>query len=123
MNFVMHRNRTVTSTSGHAIAFVKGELTHVPPSMHDEVMAAGGVPEYELEEPEVDANVVLAPVEPTERKAALFVVFEKVALRAHRNDFTAGGTPHLKVLVKELGWPLETAERDAAWVEFNNKSK
>ncbi len=124
MKFVLHRNRTIVSTSGHAIEFVKGELTHVPPSMYEEVMAAGGVPESELDldpktNPEVDE-----PQDPTARQAAMFEAFEKIVLRGKRDDFDASGSPHIKVLSEMLGWEkIHTKERNTAWAAFQNKSE
>ena len=124
MKFVMHRNRTIVSTSGHAIEFVKGELTHVPPTMYEEVMAAGAVPEEELD---LDPKQELEnpePQDPETRKAALFTVFEKIVLRGKREDFDASGVPHPKALVKELGWDtIHNKERVATWTAFKNKAE
>lgn len=121
MNFVMHRNRTIASKTGHSVEFVKGQLTHVPPCMHDEVMAAGAVPEYEIEEPEANPNAKIVPSDPGERQAAMFAAFDTLVLRKSRDDFTAGGSPHLKALALELGWPVDAKEREVAWVNYNNQ--
>ena len=121
MKFMMHRNRTIVSTSGHAIEFKKGELTHVPPSMYDEVMAAGAVPEEELDLDPKDPDAVVEPTDPSARRQALFEAFETVALRGRREDFTASGAPHAKVLSDLLGWTVQNKERDAAWAAFKTK--
>lgn len=124
MKFVMHRNRTISSTSGHAIEFVKGELTHVPPCMYEEVMAAGAVPEEELDlDPKTNPEIE-EPQDPAARQAALFGVFEKIALRGKREDFDASGAPHIKVVTKELGWDtIHSKERNAAWTAFKTKTE
>ena len=121
MKFVMHRNRTIVSTSGHAIEFVKGELTHVPPAMYEEVMAAGAVPEEELDLEPKSPDEVVEPMDPKTRQAAIFAAFEKVTLRGQREDFTAAGSPHAKVLSQVLGWTIQNKERDAVWTAFKTQ--
>jgi hypothetical protein len=121
MNFVMHRNKTVASSMGLSIEFVKGVAQHVPPYMYKEVLAHGGVPEDELTEEELNPGNSNEPREPEDRKAALFVAFDKIVLRNEREEFTAGGTPNTGVLTRELGWTVNAKERDAAWQEFKIK--
>lgn len=122
MKFVMHRNRTIVSTSGHAIEFIKGELVHVPPSMYEEVMAAGAVPEEELDlDPKTNPEV-MEPQDPTTRQKAIFGAMETISLRGKREDFTAAGSPHAKVISEILGWTVHNKERDTAWVAFKNQN-
>lgn len=121
MKFVMHRNRTIVSTSGHAIEFVKGELTHVPPAMYEQVMAAGAVPEEELDLDPVPEGTVEEPTDPTARQKQIFAAMEKVTLRGKRDEFTASGAPHAKVLSTELGWTVSNKERDSAWTAFQTR--
>ncbi len=121
MKFMMNRNRTIASTCGLSIEFKKGELHLVPPAMYAEVIAAGGVPEHELEEAEQPVAGA-KPASLEERKAQMMEAFKRIVLRADRDEFTAGGTPHGAVLSREVGWTIVTKERDAAWVEFQNKS-
>lgn len=117
MRFKMHRNRTISSTCGLSIEFVKDQLHLVPPAMYAEVIAAGGVPEEELSEddlpPKGDTPEALAA-----REAALFAVFEKLKLRNVAAEFTAGGMPHLGVINATMDPPVSAKERDAAWVKF-----
>lgn len=117
MKFMLPRDRTIASTCGISIEFKKGELHLVPPAMYNEVIAAGGVPESELSDDELPAKPA-SPEALADRKAALFKAFEKIAKRNVREDFTAGGMPHLGVLATETGWTVAAKERDAAWVEF-----
>lgn len=116
MNFTMNRNHTVASTMGHAVEFLKGVPTHVPPALYAEVQAAGALPETEISEDEAPKSN--EPTDPVERKLALFAAFDKIALRGRREDFTAGGAPHNAVLSTELGWTVAAKERDIAWAEF-----
>lgn len=121
MKFVMHRNRTIVSTSGHAIEFVKGELTHVPPAMYEQVMAAGGVPEEEIDLDPPKEGEVIEPADPVTRQKEIFKAMEKVTLRGKREEFTASGAPHAKVLSTELGWTVQNKERDQAWTAFQTR--
>lgn len=122
MNFTMNRNFTVASTMGHAVEFVKGVPTHVPPALYAEVQAVGAVPEDEIPEDEKAAKSN-EPTDPSARKSALFEVFDKIALRGRREDFTAGGTPTGAVLAAELGWTVAAKERDMVWAEFKISGK
>ena len=116
--FMLPRNRTIASTCGLSIEFEKGKLQLVPPAMFAEVLAAGGVPENELTEEDVPKKAD-SPDALAERKAALFKAFEDIVARNVREEFTAGGMPHNKVLSEKLGWTVNAKERDAAWVEFS----
>ena len=120
MKFVMLRNRTIASTLGHSIEFVKGVPTFVPPELYSEVIAAGAAPEEEIPEEELPRKSN-EPVAADEREMELFIAFETIVTRNRREDFTAGGTPNVTVLAQELGWTVPTKERDIAWVKFRNK--
>ena len=116
MEFMMLRDRTVVSVFGHAIEFKKGVLTHVPPALYAEVLAAGGVPKDEL--PEEDASKIVEPAEPHVRSEKIQAAIQVIVDRARREDFTATGAPHPKILSAELGWPIASKERDAEWALF-----
>lgn len=121
MKFTLNRDFTVASTMGHAVEFLKGVPTHVPPALYAEVQAVGAIPEDDLPE-EPSAPGVNEPTDPGARKEALFAVFDTIALRGKREEFTAGGAPHNAVLAKELGWVVSSKERDIAWAEFKIKA-
>lgn len=123
MKFVFARAKTVSSVYGHVIHFPKDEPTHVPPEMYAEVMAVGGVPEDELDLDPPKPGEKQEPIDPIERKKAIFAAFEAIAVRGKREEFTAGGQPHPKALAKELGWSVQNKERDALWVEFQTADK
>lgn len=117
MRFMLPRNRTIASTCGLSIEFKKGELHLVPPAMYGEVLAAGGVPETELTEEEMPKSAA-TPEALADREKAIFAAFETIAKRNTREDFTAGGMPHLSVLTNITGWAVAAKERDATWVKF-----
>jgi hypothetical protein len=119
MRFKLARNRTIASTCGLAIEFKKDEYHFVPPAMYNEVIAAGGVAEDEGFDHE-SLKPTNTPEVASAREAVLFAAFESIAKRNHRNEFTAGGMPHLSVLAKAKGvdWEVTNKERDAAWVKF-----
>lgn len=119
MNYVAPRKMTVSSTSGRSVSFEKGEPTFAPPQMHADLIAVGIVPTEELPEPKNDE--VREPIEPKEREAALFALFEKLILRGKREEFTGVGLPHLAVMKRELGWEVAAKERDATWAKFQQE--
>ena len=119
MRFKLPRNLRVVSTFGHSVEFVKDEFTHVPPIMHAQVVELGATPEEELP-PEVKP-VDTEPRMPQEREDALFAVFETLAVRNRREDFTAGGAPHPNAIAQILGWKPSNRERDIVWHKFRNK--
>lgn len=121
MKFTMHRNRTIVSTSGLSVEFVKGEPTHVPPAMYAEVIAAGGVPEEEIDLDPPSSPGASEPTDPVARQKAIYTAFETITLRGRREDFTAAGAPHAKALSQILGWTIQNKERDQAWVNFKTK--
>lgn len=116
MEFVMMRDRTISSVLGHSIEFKKGVPTHVPPALIAEVLAAGGVTKDEL--PEDESKKTIEPTDPLERSGLIQEAIKVVVERARRDDFTATGAPNPKVLSAELGWPVNAKERDAEWGRF-----
>ena len=117
MHYIAPRNMTVASLSGRSVTFKKGESTYCPHQMHAELIAHGVVPAEEIPEPEASAGPQ-EPHVPAEREEALFAVFEKLALRSKRDEFTSAGSPHASVVSKELGWSIDAKERDSAWLKF-----
>lgn len=122
MKFTMNRDRVVASTSGHVIGFKKGEPTYVPPEARKDVLEAGGSPEDDEYDPDPKKpEGPKVPVDPTERRKAVFAVFERLVLRNKREDFTGNNIPSNKVMKTELGWELPAAECGVLWTEFNKK--
>jgi hypothetical protein len=119
MKFILNRNKTVVSTLGHAIEFKKGEPTHVPPEMWPAVQAIGAIPEDEL--PEEKVADTKEPADPIERKKAIFKAFEQMVLVNDRESFTGTGAPHAKALEAQLGFKIDSKERDALWQAFQTQ--
>lgn len=117
MKFMMHRNRTIISTCGLSMEFVKGEPALVPPAMYAEVIAAGGIPEEEIPEEEMP-SARPTPDQLADREKQMVKAFDVIVRRATREDFTAGGVPHTTALSRELGWSVQAKERDVAWVKY-----
>jgi len=115
MRFLLNRNRTVASLSGHAIEFKKGELTHVPKEMWNDVIAIGAVPENEIQEEETIKQPVLSG---DERKELIFAAFTALVEKNERESFTGNGSPHIRAVADITGFPVDAKERDALWSEF-----
>ena len=116
MRFLLHKNKTVTSTLGHTIEFIKGELTHVPKEMWPAVIAVGAVPEDELPEDATPKKDVV--LDASDRKTLIFAAFEQIVTKGDRDAFTGNGSPHAKVVSEVVNFTVDAKERDAAWAEF-----
>lgn len=109
--FVLNRDLHLPSTTGHSVAFKKGEPTFVPAPMHREVLALGA------ERTEAEPEAVIdtkdkTPQDPDERAKQIEDAIRALTLRNRREDFTAGGAAHLKALAEYLGWTPNGKERD-----------
>ena len=113
MKFTLNRDKVVASEKGHAVSFAKGEPTHVPPEMYDEVMAVGAVPEDELAEPVKTGKEV--PTDEREREEVIMPVLASILLRNDRDDFTASGVPKVEVISAGAGFRVSDRERSALW--------
>lgn len=123
MKFMFGRTRTVASKFGHTITFEKDTPTHVPPEMYQEVLAVGGIPENEIDLDPPKKDGPQEPVDPVERQAAIYGAYEAMVLRNKREEFTAGGQPHLKAIARQLGWTIADKERDLTWAAFKTKGQ
>ena len=121
MKFVLNRAKTVSSTLGHTIEFIKNEPTYVPREMWAEVQAIGAIPEEDL--PEVLLAATKEPADPAERKAVIFAAFEQLILGGKRESFAGTGAPHAKVLASQMGFVIDNKERDVLWQEFKLADK
>lgn len=117
MLFILNRDKTIASTSGHCVEFKKDVPTYVPPPMHKEVLGLGAVPTEEIPESTVDLKDK-TPSDPDERASQLKGAIEALTLRNRREDFTAGGAAHLKALAEYLGWTPQAKERDLVMADM-----
>lgn len=111
MKFVFARDRVVASVTGRTVEFPKGVPTHCPPAMHAEVIAAGGVPEEELED-ETPKKVELSA---EDRTALIRAAIEDMVAANERDDFTAAGVPVTQVVSGRCGFTVTKAEIAAIW--------
>jgi len=112
MEFTLHRSRVIASKFGRSFEFVKGVPLYVPDLCHEEVMAAGAVPEDELPDDAPDAPTVL---QGADRAKAITAAMKKLVLTASREDFAASGAPTVPALKAILGFSIDAKERDALW--------
>lgn len=121
------KSRTIASIKGHAIEFpgktADGPVfVMVPPSLRAEVMAAGMIPESEIEEEKEDA-LPTPPSEPSERVAALHKVYGQLVERGARDDFAGNGSPKVEAIAKVLGWKPDAKENRDAWLAYQTGGK
>ncbi len=122
MKFTMPYNKTVATRSGHTIAFIAGEPTHVPKECWREVQAAGAVPEDADAVQAKQSAAVVVVDDPVERRERFFAAFTQMVEGNKRGDFAASGVPSQKVVEKILGFDIDAKERDELWVEFTQLS-
>jgi len=119
----LKRTRQVVSTTGHSVEFPGKEadgtlaFVHVPPALEAEAIAAGLVPESDVEEPVASTGPV-RPTNPEELKAAVFEGFGKMVDRGDREDFAGNGFPKVDLLSALLGWRVEAREVKDLWPQF-----
>jgi hypothetical protein len=125
--------RNITSTLGHSIDFpgkgTKKEAcpeglepdangfvwVFVPPAIVPEAVAAGFMPDSEVQEEDED-ELPTAPTDSDERQLAMFEAFDKLVARGAREDFTASGSPRVDAVEKVLGWKPDKNEMRDAWI-------
>lgn len=115
MYFIMNRDHTVTSTSGHVIQFKKGQATFVPPSLHRAAIAAGATAHDGEVEFEPKGAKTVEPADPAERKEALLMILGAIKERDAREDFTASGQPKTKVVETMAGFEVSSREIGELW--------
>lgn len=115
MNFILNRTFTLTTTTGHSIAFIKGMATHVPPEAQGAAVAIGAIPETDLAKEEAPSR---EPVIPSVRKAMLMAAIDEIVKGNGREDFSGTGAPHLHAIARIAGFGIDNRERDALWDEY-----
>ena len=114
--FVLNRNYTHRSTSGHIINFVKDEPVYVPPVCRKEVTMLGATSMGEAIDV-IDAEREEKPeLTPDERREALIKAFKSLQERNHRNDFTGQGIPSIAALKKIIeDFDVDKKEVESLW--------
>lgn len=130
------KSRIVSSTKGHHIEFPgKGSVPkdnvpaaavlaadgicfmYVPPAVHPEVIAAGMLPESEMEEAEAPKGAV-KPTDPEKLREEAFEAFEILVAAGDRESFSGNGMPKAPAVEKLLGYVLTNTEIKDTWGKF-----
>lgn len=121
MEFILNRDKVLSSVKGHTIEFKKGEPVYVPADMHSEAMAIGALPTEALpEEPEVTGS---EPTDPAERERVIMEAMENLVLRNQRGDFLASGLPNVTAIKELIGFGIHHKERDVIWTKVLAKQR
>ena len=122
--FVLNRNYTLRSLTGHSVQFKKGVPTFVPPGTMREVVSLGAERVDGPTEPAVDDDTVKLPTEPTgeDRAKLILDLFTKLIERNAREDFTAQGAPHVKAIKEHLNFKVDNKERDLLWARYQTEA-
>ncbi len=120
MKYIMNRDVTVTSTFGHTIHFKKDVPVQVPPALRTLVQERGGIP-AEGETVHEDAPKKPAAPQGAERLEILVLAIEDMVAKNERGDFGANSLPTVKALSREVGFDVDSRERDEAWKQYKEK--
>lgn len=116
--FVLNRNYSMCSLSGHVIDFKKGQPTYVPPSCAREAASIGA----ECVDGKVDAldpeALAAVPMSPDDRHESIIAAFKMLEERNGRNDFTGNGSPAVPALEKILGFDVDKKEVTSLWAAY-----
>ena len=117
--FVLNRNLTIRSLTGHSVAFQKGVPTYVPREMYREVISVGAE-RVDGDQAEGMSEPSAPPPEPTgaEREELVFEAFNEIVNKNAREDFTAQGAPHVKAIRTLVGFAVDNKERDTLWAKY-----
>ena len=120
--FVLNRNYTHRSTSGHIINFVKNEPVYVPPVCRKEVTMLGAVSMDETIDV-LGAEAQKKPeLTPDERREALIKEFKFLQERNHRGDFTGQGAPSVTSLKKIIeDFEVDKKEVEELWTVYREE--
>lgn len=121
--FVTNRDVIVTSIQGYSIEFLKGVPTHVPRSMHEEVMEKGAVAcddkgevlALDKQPERVEPKVFVAPEAQEERDDKILEVMRELVKRNNSADFSAGGVPTSAAVSASLHWHADQNEVSKVW--------
>lgn len=120
--FVLNRNYTHRSLSGHIINFVKDVPVYVPPVCRKEVTMLGAVSMDEAIDV-LDAETSKKPeLTPDERREALIKAFKFLQERNHRGDFTGQGAPSVTALKKVIeDFKVDKKEVEELWTVYREE--
>lgn len=122
--YTLNRDFTLVSLMGHAITFVKGVPTNVPPMCEKEVIAIGGeCVEGEGVDP-IGPDVQPArELDQIERDDELTAAFKLLIEKNDSKDFTGAGTPNVKAVEKIIDFHTDRNEIDLLWRRLQEEGK
>ena len=114
----MLRDRVVSTTKGHTVRFEANVPKHVPIAILEDCLLVGGIPTSEDAVNEIKEEPA-AKVIPQggDRRAQILAKITEMVGRNQREDFTAAGKPDIRVMERELGFKIDSRERDEIWTE------
>ena len=120
--YVLHRNHTHRSLTGHIINFVKGVPVYVPPVCRAEVVAIGAV-STDGESVDPLGPEATQPVQLTddERRAKIVETFPLLEKRNNRTDFTGNGVPSITAVKKIVDFDLTKLELEDLWRAYQEE--
>lgn len=124
--YVLNRDFTLRSTSGHSIAFEKGVPVNVPPVLEQEAAQYGaervdGVWVDPIEPSKLVAEVPEA-LAASDREVLLTAAFEQIIKRNDSKDFTGQGIPTVNAIKAIVGFTVERAEIGELWFSLREKA-
>jgi len=118
--FVLNRNFTLISKSGHAVRFEKDQPTWVPPEVRKEAIAIGAQP-LDGDTTVLEPEKVVVEFTAEERREQLIKAFKALQERNHRGDFTGQGQPAIPALKKLVEFDPEKKEVETLWVAYREE--
>lgn len=117
MDFVLNRNYSLATGTGHIVDFVKGQPVYVPEEMHKAALVIGaeavGVKMNVLDEEPVAKQVPQGLARESAISDAIIILVEE----NNPKDFTANGRPNIKRIEALIGFDITTEERDTFWAK------
>lgn len=117
--YVLNRNYTLRSLTGHSVTFVKGVPTFVPAMIEREARGLGAEcvdgTNPDMLDPETP---VVAPLTHEERADQIRAAFTLLVERNDTKDFTGAGVPSVKAVEKMVDFDVDRNEVITLWQAF-----
>lgn len=117
--YVLNRNYTLRTLTGHSVRFEKGVPTFVPKLIEREAQMIGAervdgdAPDMlDPEKPEV------VPMAPDVRVEQIRTAFELLVERNEPGDFTGAGVPSVKAVERIVGFDVDRKEVGEIWASY-----
>ena len=122
---MMGRDFTLRTTKGHTVRFERMVPRMVPSAVVEEAMRYGAFPVNpdklaSIQSETEDAEVAEA-ARIKDRDSIVKAKIREMMERNHRDDFTAGGLPNVRVIRAETGMDLSADERERFFHEVQRE--